>query len=115
MVPGYRACRIGWTGDTQGEETFGYVPCNRIVEPGAATNWMRGSSEANAACAKLHPNGVPSPEVILNPDNTLRNALVYVKSGAGVLNEPGALAWTELYSRNASAARDFFASVFGYL
>src|SRR5205807_7870252 len=42
------------------------------------------SMEANAVCAKLHPNGVPSPEVILNPDNTLRNALVYVKSGAGL-------------------------------
>jgi plastocyanin len=40
--------------------------------------------EANAACAKAHPNGVPSPEVILNPDNTLQNALVYVKAGAGL-------------------------------
>ena len=39
------------------------------------------SMEANPVCFKLHPNGVPSPEVILNPDGTLRNALVYVKAG----------------------------------
>jgi plastocyanin len=37
--------------------------------------------DANAACKKIHPDGVPSQEVILNPDNTLRNVLVYVKSG----------------------------------
>jgi hypothetical protein len=40
--------------------------------------------EANMVCAKLHPNGLPAPEVILNPDNTLQNALVYFKSGAGL-------------------------------
>ena len=39
------------------------------------------SMEANPVCFKLHPNGVPSQEVLLNPDNTLRNALVYVKAG----------------------------------
>ena len=38
--------------------------------------------EANVVCAKAHPEGLPSPEVILNPDNSLQNALVYVKSGA---------------------------------
>lgn len=38
--------------------------------------------DANAACAKAHPNGLPSPEVILNADNTLQNVLVYVKAGA---------------------------------
>jgi len=39
------------------------------------------SMEANAACAKIHPDGVPSQEVILNADNSLQNVLVYVKSG----------------------------------
>ncbi len=39
------------------------------------------SMDANAACSKLHPKGLPSPEVILNPDNSLQNVVVYVKSG----------------------------------
>jgi predicted enzyme related to lactoylglutathione lyase len=34
--------------------------------------------------------------------------------GAQVVDEPGALTWNELYSRNAAAARDFYANVFGY-
>jgi predicted enzyme related to lactoylglutathione lyase len=34
--------------------------------------------------------------------------------GAGVVNQPGTLSWTELHSRNAAAARTFFADVFGY-
>jgi len=36
--------------------------------------------EANPACSKIHPDGVTSQEVVLNPDNTLQNVLVYVKS-----------------------------------
>ena len=39
------------------------------------------SMEANPVCFKLHPNGVPATDLILNPDNTVRNALVYVKAG----------------------------------
>jgi len=42
------------------------------------------SMDANITCAKLHPNGVPSQEVLLNSDNSLRNALVYVKAGTGI-------------------------------
>lgn len=41
------------------------------------------SMEANPACAKIHPNGVRSQEVILAPDGSLANVLVYVKSGLG--------------------------------
>jgi plastocyanin len=39
------------------------------------------SMEANPVCFKLHPNGVPAQDFLLNPDNTVRNALVYVKTG----------------------------------
>jgi plastocyanin len=42
------------------------------------------SMDANITCAKLHPSGVPSQEVMLNADNSLQNAFVYVKSGASL-------------------------------
>ena len=45
------------------------------------------SMDANITCAKLHPDGVPSQEVILSADNSLQNALVYVKSGAGLVGK----------------------------
>jgi len=41
------------------------------------------SMEANPACAKIHPNGVPSQEVIMAADGSLANVLVYVKAGLG--------------------------------
>ena len=56
----------------------------KVIYSGPKPTVRTISMEANAACAKLHPNGLPSPEVILNPDNMLQNALVYVKSGVGV-------------------------------
>ncbi|MEZ0580078.1 VOC family protein [Nocardioides sp. MH1] len=34
--------------------------------------------------------------------------------GAGVYNEPGALAWNELHSRDLDSGRAFYAEVFGY-
>ena len=52
----------------------------KVIYSGPKPTVRNISMEANAVCAKLHPNGLPSPEVILNPDNTLQNALVYVKS-----------------------------------
>lgn len=56
----------------------------KVIYSGAKPTIRNISMEANAACAKLHPKGLPSPEVILNADNTLQNALVYVKAGVGV-------------------------------
>jgi len=56
----------------------------KVIYSGAKPTIRNISMEANAACSKLHPKGLPSPEVILNPDNTLQNALVYVKSGAAL-------------------------------
>src|SRR5262249_25590588 len=41
------------------------------------------SMDANPACAKIHPNGVPSQEVLLSPDGGLANVLVYLKAGLG--------------------------------
>ncbi|MBW8804149.1 MAG: VOC family protein [Catenulisporales bacterium] len=35
-------------------------------------------------------------------------------AGAGVVNEPGALCWTELATRDAAAAKKFYTSVFGW-
>jgi len=45
------------------------------------------SMDANAVCSKIHPNGLPSPEVLLGADNSLQNVLVYVKAGPGVLGK----------------------------
>ena len=53
----------------------------KVMYTGAKPVIRTISMEANPACSKLHPNGVPSQEVILNPDNSLQNVLVYVKSG----------------------------------
>ena len=41
------------------------------------------SMDANPACAKIHPNGVPSQEALIAADGGLANALVYVKAGLG--------------------------------
>lgn len=35
-------------------------------------------------------------------------------TGAGLINEPGALAWTELQTRDVEAARAFYTTVFGW-
>jgi predicted enzyme related to lactoylglutathione lyase len=35
-------------------------------------------------------------------------------SGAGLVNEPGALAWNELNTRNLAAAKAFYGAVFGW-
>ena len=56
----------------------------KVIYSGPKPTIRNISMEANAVCAKLHPKGVPSPEVILGSDNALQNALVYVKSGAGI-------------------------------
>lgn len=34
--------------------------------------------------------------------------------GAGLVNEPGALSWNELNTRDVSAAKDFYSAVFGW-
>ena len=53
----------------------------KVIYSGPKPTIRNISMEANATCAKLHPNSLPSPEVILNPDNSLQNVLVYVKAG----------------------------------
>jgi predicted enzyme related to lactoylglutathione lyase len=35
--------------------------------------------------------------------------------GAGLVNEPGAIAWNELGTRDTAAAKDFYAAVFGWV
>jgi plastocyanin len=59
----------------------------KVVYSGPKPTIRKISMEANAACAKIHPNGLPSPEVMLGPDDSLQNVLVYVKSGPGVLGK----------------------------
>jgi predicted enzyme related to lactoylglutathione lyase len=37
-----------------------------------------------------------------------------IHQGAQVVNEPGAFSWSELYTRDVPAARDFYSKVFGW-
>jgi len=53
----------------------------KVIYTGPKPTGRTISMEANPVCFKLHPNGVPAQDLILNPDNTVRNALVYVKAG----------------------------------
>lgn len=39
---------------------------------------------ADPTCAALHPEGLKSEEVVVNPNNTLKNVFVYAKSGLEV-------------------------------
>jgi plastocyanin len=57
------------------------VITGKVIYTGPKPTVRNISMEANPACFKLHPNGVPAQDLILNSDNTVRNALVYVKSG----------------------------------
>jgi len=56
----------------------------KVTFSGTKPTLRRIQMDANAACAKAHPDGLPSPEVILNQDNTLQNVFVYVKAGPGL-------------------------------
>ncbi len=38
--------------------------------------------DADPACSSQNPNGLPSEEVVVNPNGTLKNVFVYVKQGA---------------------------------
>jgi hypothetical protein len=44
--------------------------------------------DADPVCAKQHPEPVMSKDVVLNPDNTLQNVVVYVKAGLPTANLP---------------------------
>lgn len=58
-------------GDITGKVSFsGTVPKAKLLK-----------MDADPVCAKQHPEPVLSQDVVVNPDNTLQNVLIYVKAG----------------------------------
>src|SRR5437764_9391285 len=69
-------------GNAQAPAVAADVSTGKVIFSGPKPTIRKIQMDANVVCSKAHPDGLPSPEVILNADNTLQNALVYVKSGA---------------------------------
>ncbi len=96
---------------------------------GVPPNWTTylASDDVDATCEKIRANG---GSVLFGPDDVGEAGRMAIATdptgavfgvwqagttfGAAVVNQPGALGWNELISRDASAARRFYAAVFGY-
>jgi hypothetical protein len=53
----------------------------KIVFEGTAPALEKIGADADPACQMIHPDGVSSEEVVVNPNGTLKNVFVYVKEG----------------------------------
>ena len=56
-------------------------------------------------CATAHPQGLTNERVLVNPDGTLRNVYVHVKSGLGKFGFPHVAGHVMTSKRAASSAR----------
>jgi predicted enzyme related to lactoylglutathione lyase len=101
----------------------------RLMQEGQPTAWMTYIcvEDADATVARAKEAG---GEVIVEPMTVLdygRMAIVKdptgavfgiwqpgVNIGAGLVNEPGAFAWSEINTRDPDAARSFYGDVFGW-
>lgn len=131
---------FGWTGSdvpmeeaggygmfTLGEEYVGgYGPCMAPGQPVAWSAYFR-SDDADATAAKVTENG---GTVIAPPMDVFESGrLAYFTDpegaafgiwqpkehkGFGVYDEPGAVCWFELLSREADRAKTFYRAVFGW-
>jgi uncharacterized protein len=128
-----------WEPDDQGPEAGGYTIFRMSGEPvaGAGPLMMEGQptawtsyvsvADADAAVAKAKEAGAT---VFVEPMDVMDVGRMAVfadptgaaiaiwqpkaHKGAGIVNEPGALCWNELASRDPSAASAFYRSVFGW-
>jgi predicted enzyme related to lactoylglutathione lyase len=129
---------FGWEVVDQGPDAGGYSMCmlrglpvagmGPQMNPGPP-HWTTYVSvaDADAAVAKVKEAG---GTVFMNPMDVLdvgrmaifadtEGAVCAVwqpraHKGAGIVNEPGALCWNELASRNTAAAKEFYGAVFGW-
>jgi predicted enzyme related to lactoylglutathione lyase len=129
---------FGWEVVDQGPDAGGYSMCmlrglpvagmGPQMNPGPP-HWTTYVSvaDADAAVAKVKEAG---GTVFMNPMDVLdvgrmaifadtEGAVCAVwqpraHTGAGIVNEPGALCWNELASRNTAAAKQFYGTVFGW-
>jgi plastocyanin len=62
-----------FAGDVMGKVSF----------EGAAPKGARLKMNADPVCMKAHKNPVTSEEIVVNPNGTLRNVMIYVKEGLG--------------------------------
>jgi uncharacterized protein len=132
---------FGWSveEDENAEQTGGYRVARlkdkavggvmKLMEEGQPPAWASYVSveDADATVAKAREAG---GSVMVEPMDVLdygRMAFVVdptgaaiglwqpgVNIGAGLVNEPGALVWNELNTRDTAAAREFYAAVFGW-
>jgi uncharacterized protein len=132
---------FGWSveEDENAEQTGGYRVARlkdkavggvmKLMEEGQPPAWASYVSveDADATVAKAREAG---GSVMVEPMDVLdygRMAFVVdptgavigvwqagVNIGAGIVNEPGALVWNELNTRDTAAAREFYSAVFGW-
>jgi hypothetical protein len=114
----------------QGKDLGGFWPLDAAQqEQGIPPHWFSyiATDNADATAEKVLAHG---GKVVMAPFDVLeagRMAICQEPSGAsfglwqakqhpgvGILDEPGAVCWNELASRDAAASKAFFAAVFGY-
>ncbi len=64
-----------------GDAGYAATISGKVLFEGAAPEATKLDMAADPTCAALHPGGLESEEVIVNPNGTLKNVFVYVKQG----------------------------------
>jgi predicted enzyme related to lactoylglutathione lyase len=130
---------FGWTSESAGPDTGGYGFFNLdgkmiggygpLMEPGSSASWTiyfgTNDAETTAKAAEQAGGTVRAPvmDVMtfgrmaqLSDGQNGRFAIWQPKEtkGFAVVNVPGSVAWTELHTSDADAARAFYSSVLGW-
>src|SRR5215475_2151894 len=109
-----------------GKDVAGMMPLMQEGQPPAWSNYV-SVADADTVAAKVTENG---GSVIAEPMDVMELGRMAVFAdptgavfgiwqpgtftGAGLVNEPGALAWNELNTRDLAASKDFYGAVFGW-
>jgi uncharacterized protein len=117
---GYRMLRLG------GRDVAGLGPTQGEGQPATWTTYV-ATEDAGATAGKVRENG---GQVVMEAFDVLGAGRMAVfvdpagayfsvwqplrHAGAGVVNEPGALCWNELATRDVDAAKAFYEPVFGW-
>ncbi len=130
---------LGWAGEIGPEELGFYTNCTvrgkrvagmmKLPDPEMPIAWTTylAVDDADSTTAKAQEAGATVVFPVMDVMDLGRMALLSDPTGAVVglwqagthlgaelVNEPGALVWNELMTRDAAAAREFYATVFGY-
>lgn len=63
------------------DEANGGTVTGKVSFDGTKPTMKKLDMSANPVCMRAHPSGEPSEEVVINPNNTVKYAFVWVKSG----------------------------------